>query len=87
MKCYNETKHGVDVVDQMARKYTVRTMTRRRLVHSFQNTFDLAAINAWILYKKFNDIKIPRLYFLQHLAEELGIPFMRKPAHLMQVRL
>ena len=26
VKCYNETKYGVDVVDQM---YTVRTMTRR----------------------------------------------------------
>ena len=28
VKCYNETKYGVDVVDQMSRKYTVRTMTR-----------------------------------------------------------
>ena len=31
IKCYNETKYGVDVVDQMACKYTVRTMTRRWL--------------------------------------------------------
>ena len=29
VKCYNETKYGVNVVDQMARKYTVRTMIRR----------------------------------------------------------
>ena len=35
VKCYNETKYGVDVVDQMARKYTVRTMTRRWPVYSF----------------------------------------------------
>ena len=48
VKCYN-IKYGVDVVDQMARKYTVRTMTRRWPIHSFQNTLDLAAINAWIL--------------------------------------
>ena len=46
VKCYNETKYGVDVVDQMARKFTARTMTRRWPVHSFQNTLDLAAINA-----------------------------------------
>ena len=35
VKCYNETKYGVDVVDQMARKYTVRTMAKRSSVHSF----------------------------------------------------
>ena len=29
VKCYDETKYGVDVVKQMARKYTVRTMTKR----------------------------------------------------------
>lgn len=26
---YNETKVGVDIIDQMARKYTVRAETRR----------------------------------------------------------
>ena len=78
VRCYNETKYGVDVVDQMARKYTVRTMTRRWPVHSFQNTLDLAAINAWILYKEITSIKIPRRRFLQNLAEELEMPFVKK---------
>ena len=77
VKCYNETKYGVDMVDQMARKYIVRTMTRRWPVHSFQNTLDLAAINAWVLYKEINSIKISRRQFLQNLAEELGMPFMK----------
>ena len=77
VKCYNAAKHGVDVVDQMARKYTVRTMTRRWPVHSFQNTLNLAAINAWVLYKKINSVKIPRRQFLQNLAEELGMPFVK----------
>ena len=76
-KCYNKTKYGVGVVDQMARKYTVRTMMRRWPVHSFQNTLDLAAINAWVLYKEINSIKISRRQFLQNLAEELGMPFMK----------
>ena len=54
------------------------TMTRKRPVHSFQNTLDLAAINAWVLYMEINDTKIPRRYFLQNLAEELGMLFMRR---------
>ena len=78
VKCYYETKYSVNVVYQMARKYTVKTMTRRWPIHSFQNTLDLAAINAWVLYKEINDTKIPRRYFLQNLAEELGMPFMRR---------
>ena len=61
----------------MARKYTVRTMTTRWPVHSFQNTLDLAAIKAWVLYKEINSIKIPRRQFLQNLAEELGMPFVK----------
>ena len=28
VKAYNDTKYGVDIVDQMERKYTVRTSTR-----------------------------------------------------------
>ena len=84
VKCYNETKYGVDVVDQMARKYTVRTMTRRWPVHSFQNMLDLAAINAWVLYKEINSIKISRRQFLQNLAEELGMSFVKSSTFIQQ---
>ena len=49
VKAYNDTKYGVAIVDQMARKYTVRTSTRRWPIHSFQNKLDLAAIDAWIV--------------------------------------
>ena len=73
VKCYNDTKYVVDVVDQMAQKYTVRTMTRRWPIHSFQNMLDLAAINAWILYKEINGIKISRRRFLQNLSEDLAL--------------
>ena len=42
VKAYNDTKYcGLN-----GKEYTVRTSTRRRPVHSFQNTLDLAAINA-----------------------------------------
>ena len=60
IKCYNETKYGVDILDQMARKYSVRTCTRRWPIHSFQNTLDLAAINAWVIYKEVTKEKITR---------------------------
>ena len=46
VKAYNDTKYGVDIVDQMERKYTVGTSTKIWLIHLFQNTLDLAAINA-----------------------------------------
>ena len=73
------------MVSQMACKYTVRTMKRRWLVYSFQNTLDLAAIAAWVLFKEINDTKITRRYFLQNLAEKLEMPFMRRTT--MQVRM
>ena len=76
-KCDNDTKYGVDVVDQMARKYTVRTMTRRWPIHSFQSTLDLAATNAWILYKEINGIKISRRRFLQNLSEDHTLPMAK----------
>ena len=52
VKAYKDTKYGVDIVDQMERKYTFGTSTRIWLIHSFQNTLDLAAINAWIVYQE-----------------------------------
>jgi len=69
---YNETKYGVDILDQMAKKYTCRTGTRRWPIHSFQNTLDLAAINAWVLYKEVTKEKISRRTFIRKLSEELA---------------
>jgi hypothetical protein len=51
-KFYNETKYGVDVVDQMARKRTTRASNRRWPIRSFENTIDLVDINSWIVYKE-----------------------------------
>ena len=58
----------------MARKYTVRTSTKRWPVHLFQNTLDLAAINAWIICKAVTKNNIPRRVFLQQLAQDLSGP-------------
>ena len=48
---YNKTKAGVDVIDQMARKYSVKVASRRWPIHVFYNIIDLALINNWILFQ------------------------------------
>ena len=42
----NKTKAGVDVVDQITRKYSVKVASRRWPVHVFYNEIDLAIINS-----------------------------------------
>ncbi|XP_024224668.1 uncharacterized protein LOC112213134 [Bombus impatiens] len=62
---YNKTKFGVDVVDQMAPKYSVKAGSFRwSLQVSFFNILDLAAINAWILRKECTGSKISRKEFI-----------------------
>lgn len=71
IRFYNDTKYGVDVVDQMARKYSVKASSRRWPVHTFYNILDVCGINAWILYKECTATKISRRDFILKLAEEL----------------
>lgn len=73
---YNNTKYGVDVIDQMGRKYTVRAGTRRWPVHVFYNILDLAAINSWIIFKKVTGKKITRRNYILKLAEELRMGYL-----------
>lgn len=68
---YNSTKYGVDVLDQMARKYSVKASSRRWPLQVFYNILDLTAINAWILYKETTQVNISRKDFIFQLAEEL----------------
>ena len=69
---YNKTKFGVDMTDQMARKYTVKSSSRRWPLQIFFKILDLAAINAWILYKEVTGIQIERKQFPFQLAESLS---------------
>ena len=71
----------------MARKYTVRTSTRRWLIPSFQNTLDLAAINAWIVYKTVTKNDIPRRVFLKELAQDLSGPHIDERSNTKKTRL
>uniref|UniRef100_A0A8C5N4E0 PiggyBac transposable element-derived protein domain-containing protein n=1 Tax=Gouania willdenowi TaxID=441366 RepID=A0A8C5N4E0_GOUWI len=69
---YNSMKCGVDVMDQMVRKYTVRSGTRRWPVAVFYNMIDIAALNAHVLYQACTGVKERRVDFLLELANELA---------------
>ncbi|GBM28779.1 hypothetical protein AVEN_177992-1 [Araneus ventricosus] len=65
---YNKTKCGVDIVDQMTCKYSVRAASRRWPVHVFYNVLDLAGTNVYVIYQELNGKKITRPNFLFQLA-------------------
>ncbi|XP_035205918.1 uncharacterized protein LOC118180946 [Stegodyphus dumicola] len=74
---YNSTKCGVDVADQMLRKYSTSSGSRRWLVHNFYNVLDIAALNAWITFKESLGTSISRREFILALVEELRVGALR----------
>lgn len=51
---YNDTKAGVDAIDQMCRHYTAKIASRRWPLVVFFNMLDVAAVNALTIYEKCN---------------------------------
>lgn len=47
---YNETKGGVDTIDQMTRKFTTKRCTRRWPLSVFFTLLDIAGVNGYSLY-------------------------------------
>lgn len=77
---YNETKCGVDSMDQMTRLYTTRRTCRRWPVYVLYNILDIALINAWVLYKETLDVNISRRdYALQLITELCNDPVLVAP--------
>ncbi|XP_040565532.1 uncharacterized protein [Lepeophtheirus salmonis] len=68
---YNETKYGVDILDQMARLYSTKMSSRRLPLQVFYNILDFAGINAVILYIEVTGKKITRRQLLNNLITEL----------------
>lgn len=52
---YNSTKAGVDVLDKCIRTYSCCRGTRRRPMAVLFNLIDIAAYNAYILFRETND--------------------------------
>ena len=50
---------------------SVKSGSRRWPIHVFFNVLDLAAINAWVLYKEVTGVTISRREFILQLCEEL----------------
>ena len=50
IKFYNETKIGVDLVDQMGQTHTCKRQTRRWPLILFYNVLDIAALNAYTVF-------------------------------------
>jgi hypothetical protein len=73
---YNQTKFGVDVIDQCINNYTVRRISRRWPLLVFFNIIDIAAINAMTVWLCQNPTwnsrqKYIRRLFLQQLSKSL----------------
>jgi hypothetical protein len=68
---YNDTKYGVDCLDQMCKASSVKSGVRRWPLAVFFNLLDIAAINAHILYNKALGTTISRRKYLKMLVEEL----------------
>ena len=68
---YNENKVGVDFFDQMARKYTTRSASRRWPSAVWGNIPDIAAINACAIYTKSTGIQLSQRKFILELIEHL----------------
>ena len=78
--CYNRTKTAVDTLDQMARASSVKSGVRRWPLALFFNVVDLAAINAYVLFRKVTGRCVSRRQFLKELAKALVSPHQRARA-------
>ena len=82
MLFYNETKGGVDTIDQMIGTYTCRMATRRWPVAVFLLMLDVAALNSWVITSAaglFGDTKHgARKLFLRELGLTLVKPLIQQ---------
>jgi 1,4-dihydroxy-2-naphthoate octaprenyltransferase len=72
---------AVDMLDQMYARYTVQPATRRWTMAMFYVMFNIAAVNALVIYannmrKDQPDKKIKRKYFLLRITHDLVTPFV-----------
>nr|CAI5855794.1 unnamed protein product [Callosobruchus analis] len=73
--CYNKTKIGVDMVDQMCQKYNVVRTTNQWPMVVFYNFLNISAINATCVYKANHpEKKVLGSDFIERFAWELIKP-------------
>jgi hypothetical protein len=72
--CYNQTKGGVDSVDQMVRRHSVKRQTRRWTMSLFYTMIDIANCNAFALFKELfprSRNAAERMMFLVRMGENI----------------
>ena len=90
IKFYNKTKIGVDLVDQMVGTYTCRKQTRRWPLKLFFNLLEVAALNAYTIYRQVHPDQQStggsRRRFLTDLADSLISPHMKTRQKIPQLQ-
>lgn len=76
---YNNTKSGVDAVDEKCSKYCCSRRTQRWPMALFYRIVDMCSINAYIIHQSCaNTNKLQRIDFLKLLAKQLYEPLLRE---------
>lgn len=76
---YNNTKSGVDAVDEKCSKYCCSRRTRRWPMALFYRIVDMSSINAYIIHQSCaNTDRKDRIDFLKLLAKQLYEPLLRE---------
>lgn len=76
---YNETKIGVDLLDQRCSNYSTSRRTRRWPLTIFYRILDISASNAYVISLSNQSQKTEsRFKFLKKLAEQLTKPHMER---------
>lgn len=86
---YNQTKAGVDTMDQMCSRYSTQRRTCRWPLAFFFNILDIAGVAAYVIYYENNSMLRKktnrRRLFLRQLSEELAMPMIEERAPNQQI--
>lgn len=79
---YNNTKGGVDAMDQKCSVYSSSRRTRRWTMAIFFRILDMSTTNAYIMHQSLRDRELlTRLEFMKTVAKQLIEPYMRLRIH------
>lgn len=74
VQVYNKYKGGVDVTDQVTKKFSCQRATRRWTKALFENFVDIAIHNSYIMFKWANPkVVITKREYMEWLAKEMAI--------------
>ncbi|XP_049808981.1 uncharacterized protein LOC126252156 [Schistocerca nitens] len=76
---YNNTKGGVDALDEKCTVYSTSRRTRRWPLAIFFTLMNISLVNAYVIYRGFpGNPELTRLEYIKNLAEELLDPHLNR---------